>query len=548
MITLQCLLEFQNTQDKEIVLNLMRRFSSAMRYAYQRLLEGEKRKDLKKQLSKLFNINTRYSDDAIFLAQSTISSCEERGQNPKKLIFGSRKLFEQLKRNHLTGKRIRKLKAKWKESRQGNLYSRGDKSKQGNLNLRFQWVNDELYLRINTGDRQYIYAKVIRDVKREKDKWIDFMFMLENAYQTNQWFPYSVRLKTKNGKLYAFISIEEKTPPIKIKKDNGIIGIDVNAYPFHLALAFASKDGNLEKYQSINLNELLEANSEKRQYSEWQIAHKIIEIAKEEKKAISIENLNKLPKGKRGDGFAKLRGRLQKWSYKRLLNKIEILARRNGIEIIKVNPAYTSVIGKLKYAPQYNMDKDIAGAYVIARRGLGYKERLPKNYKQLLNDTDFLSYTIARIEDNIAKLKQKLKEEKNEYKRNKLKSKLTKLRKNLKTLQKHLESGKSESSSQQPVNQRKEQVRGLPAGRHKSWQVLSIALAFCCLERSYRDLSPLKRVIVSKDWIAVANRLAPVLGAGTMTLPKYRLLGSEVSEMAEYKYPNPSCANFVQFG
>jgi hypothetical protein len=55
-------------------------------------------------------------------------------------------------------------------------------------------------------------------------------------------------------------------------------------------------------------------------------------------------------------------------------------------------------------------------------------------------------------------------------------------------------------------------MRGLPTGRHKSWQVLSIALAFCCLEKSYRDLSPLKRVIISKDWIAVANRLAPVLG------------------------------------
>jgi hypothetical protein len=27
----------------------------------------------------------------------------------------------------------------------------------------------------------------------------------------------------------------------------------------------------------------------------------------------------------------------------------------------------------------------------------------------------------------------------------------------------------------------------LPTGRHKSWQVLSIALAFCCLEKSYRD-------------------------------------------------------------
>jgi len=543
MITLQCQLEFQNRQDEKTVLNLMRRFSSAMRYAYQRLLEGKKRKDLKKYLSKLFNINTRYSDDAIFLAQSIITSCKEGGQNPNKLIFGSRNLFEQLKKNHLTGKRIRKLKIKWKESRQGNLYLRGDKSKQGNLNLRFGWIDNELYLRINTGDRQYIYAKVIRDVKREKDKWIEFMFMLESAYQTGEWFPYSVRLKTKNGKIYAFISIEEKLPPITIKRDNGIIGIDVNAYPFHLALSFTSKDGNLEKYQSISLNELLEANSEKRQYLEWQIAHKIIEIAKEEKKAISIENLQKLPKGKRGDGFVKLRIRLQKWSYKRLLEKIEILAKRNGIEIRKVNPAYTSVIGKLKYAPQYNIDKDIAGAYVIARRGLGFKERLPKNYKELLNDTEFLSYTIARIENNIAELKQKLKEEKNEYKRNKLKTQINKLRKNLKTLQKHLESGKSKTATQYPVNQWKEQVRGLPAGRYKSWQVLSIALAFCCLEKSYRDFSPLKRVIISKDWIAVANRLVPVLGAGTMTLPKYRLLGTEVSEMAEYKYPNPSCAN-----
>jgi IS605 OrfB family transposase len=534
-------------QDKEAVLDLMRRFSSAMRYTYQRLLEGEKRKDLKKKLSKLFDINTRYSDDAILLAQSTISSCKERGQNPKKLIFGSRKLFEQLKKNHLTGKRRKQLKAKWKESRQGNLYSRGDKSKQGNLNLRFEWINDKLYLRINIGNRQYIYAKVIRDVKREKDKWIEFMFMLENAYRYKAWFPYSVRLKVKNGNIYAFISIEERLPPITIKKDNGIIGIDVNAYPFHLALAFTSKDGNLEKYERINLNKLLEVNSEKRRYLEWQIAHKIIEIAKRESKAISIENLQKLPKGKRGDGFAKLRRRLQKWSYKRLLDKIEVLARRNGIELVKVNPAYTSVIGKLKYSPQYNIDKDVAGAYVIARRGLGFKERLPKNYKELLNDADFLSYAIARIKNNITKLKQKLEEEENEYKRNRLKTKLNKLRKNLKTLQKHLESGKSKSATQHPVNQRKEQVRGLPTGRHKSWQVLSIALAFCCLERSYRDLSPLKRVIISKDWIAVANRLVPVLGAGAMTLPKYRLLGSEVSEMAEYKYPNPNCS-FVQFG
>jgi IS605 OrfB family transposase len=512
------MLEFQSEQDREVVLDLMRRFSSAMRFVYQRLLEGKDRKELKKYLAELFNINTRYAGDAIFLAQSLLLSCKESQQNPKKVIFGSRGLFEQLKKKHLNGKRREKLKTKWREARQGNLFSRGDKEKQGNLNLRFQWIDSELYLRINTGNRQYVYAKVIRSVKREKDKWLDFMFMLENALQTKEWFPYSVRLKLKNGKVYAFVSFEEKPSSITITRDNGVIGIDMNAYPYHLALAIVSKDGNLEGYQSISLNELLDASSEKRQYLEWQVAHKVIELAKEEKKAIAIENLKKLPKGRRGDGFAKLRSILQKWSYKRLLEKIEVLAKRNGIEVRKVNPAYTSVIGKLKYAPQFNIDKDVAGAYVIGRRGLGFKERLPKNYKKLLDDKEFLSFSLAVVEDKIAKLRGKIKEERNKYKRNRLRAELAKLKKNLKELQKYLQSGKSEPATQQPVNLRKEQVRGGVETPQKSWQVLSVALAFSCLEKFYRDFSPLKRVIVSGDWVGVARRLAPFPGQGATVL------------------------------
>jgi len=530
MITLQCLLEFSSNQDREVLLDLMRRFSAAERYAYKRLLEGHKRKELKKNISRLFDINTRYSDDAIFLAQSIISSRKKKGQNLKEVVFGSRKIFEKLNKNHLNGSRKEELKTKWRESRQGNLYSRGDKSKQGNLNLRIErmdngemdngviGIDNELYLRINTGNKQYIYAKIVRTVKREKDKWISLMFMLEQAHLTGEYFPYSIRLKLKNGKVYAFVSIEEKLPPITIKKDSGIIGIDINAYPFHLALAIAGKDGNLDRYKSISLNELLDAGSEKREYLEWHIAHQIVEIAIKENKAISMEDLEKLPKGKRGDGLPKLRSRLQKWVYKRLLNKIEITARRIGIEVKKVSPAYTTLIGKLKYAPQYNIDKDIAGAYVIARRGLGFKEKLPENYKDLLNDTEFLAYSIARIEDNITNIKQKIKDEKNQYRKNKLKSTLAKIKKDLTTLQTHLlyiQSGKSKPSPQQPVNLRKEHVSGLPVGRQKRWQVLSTALTFCCLEKSFRDFSPLKRIIVSGDWTAMVSRLAPLPGNGT---------------------------------
>jgi cell division ATPase FtsA len=211
-----------------------------------------------------------------------------------------------------------------------------------------------------------------------------------------------------------------------------------------------------------------------------------------------------------------LRQKLQKWVYKGLLQKIEIVARRNGIQVIKVNPAYSSIIGKLKYAPLYNIDKDTAGAYVIARRGLGFKERLPQNYKKLLKDAEFLSYAIARIEDKIAKLKQEIRNEKNEYKRNRLKSSLWKTRKELDSLLRYLRgSGESESASQQAVNRELKPMRGRASALQKSWQVLSVAFAFSCLG-SLRDFSPLKRVLISRDWAGVANKASPShLGQGT---------------------------------
>jgi len=516
-VTVECLLAFDKEEDKGQVLAFMRKFSSMVRFAYKRLLHGAERKELRKLLSRKYGINARYSGDAILLAQQALDSCVERVQNPKKLVFGSRELFEQLKKKHLTGKRRDELRQKWEERRYGVLYSRGEKSKEGNLNLRLANLNNQWYLRINLGNGEYVWAKVIRSAKRKTDKWISFISSIEHAEKTGDWFPYTVRLKLRNGKVYAQFSREEKLPEVVITKDNGVIGIDINAYPFHLALVHTAKDGNLEKYERLSLDQLLEGNSDKREYVSWQTAHQVVEIAKRERKAIVIENLTRLPKGKRGDGLPKLRQRLQKWVYKALLQKIEIVARRNGIQVVKVNPAYTSIIGKLKYAPLYNIDKDTAGAYVIARRGLGFKERLPKNYKALLKDADFLSYTIAKVEDKIAKLKQEIREEKNEYKRNRLKSILWKTRKELDTLLRYFrESGESESATQQAVNRELKPMRGGVQTLQKSWQVLSVALAFSCLE-SFRDFSPLKRVILTRDWAGAAKRkgIVPLPGQGT---------------------------------
>jgi IS605 OrfB family transposase len=74
----------------------------------------------------------------------------------------------------------------------------------------------------------------------------------------------------------------------------------------------------LQSYKSIYLSHLLKYKSRNRkEYEEWLIAHEFVRFAKEKNKAIAIEDIQKLPKGKRGDGKAKLRKILQFFSYRR---------------------------------------------------------------------------------------------------------------------------------------------------------------------------------------------------------------------------------------
>jgi IS605 OrfB family transposase len=293
-----------------------------------------------------------------------------------------------------------------------------------------------------------------------------------------------------------------------------VIGIDVNARPFHLAIAEVSPDGNLQSYKSIYLSHLLRCRSRNRkEYEEWLIAHEVIRFAKEKGKAIAIEDIQKLPKGKRGDGKAKLRKILQFFSYRRILKKIESLAIQEGIEVVKVNPAFTSVIGMMKYCPQYFIDKDIAGAYVIGRKALGFQEEIPENYKKLLKSQIYIQYALWRLGKMEEDLKNKLKQEKNKYKANGIKRDLRRLKREKKFFERFLmetnKSSQSEPETQKQGNLRKEPVRGEKSSQ-KLWRVLRVAFAIALLGKSFvRDFSPLRSVVVQGRWEGIAERLGP---------------------------------------
>jgi hypothetical protein len=187
-----------------------------------------------------------------------------------------------------------------------------------------------------------------------------------------------------------------------------------------------------------------------------------------------------------------------------------------GVEVMEVHPAYTSVIGMLKYAPQLSIDKDVAGAYVIGRRALGFKEDMPENYERLLKDKAYLEFALKRYEERERELRELIEKESNEYKRNPLKSELRSVEYAKELLTNFIQSLQSEPSGCEGANGRNpEQGRGSKVSS-VAWQVLKVALLFPILGRVLpRDLSPLKPVLVEGAWDRVRSRLVPLEAGGT---------------------------------
>jgi hypothetical protein len=79
----------------------------------------------------------------------------------KPVVFGGKRLFEKLCKNHLTGKAREGIKKQWKEQRQGTLISIGSRAEKGNRLTRFEDLNGQLHLRITTGNREFIPLKPI---------------------------------------------------------------------------------------------------------------------------------------------------------------------------------------------------------------------------------------------------------------------------------------------------------------------------------------------------------------------------------------------------
>lgn len=189
------------------------------------------------------------------------------------------------------------------------------------------------------------------------------------AKRTGQ--PYQIELIRKNGHYFCRITLEEAEPAKILTSHQKIIGIDTN--PDGLALTLITRDGNFKQSWWIGNGELTNSRTKRRRNLIGETVKAAIEIAEAEGAAIVIEDLK-----------PKLSRKIHQFVYSRLLQGLEREAIRQGIEVIKVNPAYTSIIGRCKYQKQFGLSLHQSAALVIGRRGYGYREKLPKAVRYIL--------------------------------------------------------------------------------------------------------------------------------------------------------------------
>ncbi|MBM7855511.1 IS605 OrfB family transposase, partial [Desulfohalotomaculum tongense] len=409
---------FLDKEQKKYIDELMKLYCTAVRFGFNRLLEGVKIQSIRKLVQNKYNLNSRQANDAVYEAQTIISSQKEmvkyhyenaalkvkairerleKAKSPRKItgltaklnkwekklakwqkhldentiptvIFGGKKLFYERCKGNIT-------KEEWQTARNNRYVSRGDKAKGGNLNTRLYEAGGKIYLEIAAEPVQV--GKVVRykritvpvylahkpSKKTGKINGRNYRQMVIDYLKTGR--AYQVEIIRENDRYYVHVTFEEDIP-VPYKALNGAFGVDTN--PAGLGVTQTDYLGNFKGSVWINCPEWTYARAARRENLIGETAKLVADIVKNAECALVVEDL-KFKNDK--DVSAKFNRISHGFIYAKFLQAVERRALREGIPLKKIKPAFTSIIGVLKYQEQYGISNHEAAAYVIARRGMG---------------------------------------------------------------------------------------------------------------------------------------------------------------------------------
>jgi IS605 OrfB family transposase len=224
-----------------------------------------------------------------------------------------------------------------------------------------------------------IRAKMIDDLVRDQEisrkdaaKHLSVVkYMKDNMDNIDGALTY--RFKRDNKSWRVFVSTTVKPAKLVSSKARGALGVDINKD--HLALTEINHHGNVIDTWTLPMN-LYGKSSHQRSAIIGDMIKDLMAIAIKSKKPLVIESLDfKKKKASLKNQNEQYNSMLSALPYIQVKDMIEASASRHGIEVFKINPAYTSVIGRHKFMARYGLSIHHSAAMVIARRIFNYDEK-----------------------------------------------------------------------------------------------------------------------------------------------------------------------------
>ena len=350
--------------------------------------QPELMEDLKRRIKKAKQVLKRITKPEVrhqkkrrlaILEQKLQHQQQDRKDGMVRLCFGSKKLFRAQFSLEDNGYSCHEeWRSDWQGTRNNQFFVLGSKdetagcqgcvatvTEDGSISLRLRLPNalKEKYtlvsgLRFEHG-HEAIVASIGRNLSDDKKEWqaISYRFLKDD----------------KGWRVFATVSL----PEVKRISDLrfGVIGVDINES--HLAVTETDRFGNPVEFFSVPCA-TYGKTAEQRRAIIGEAVKEIMAFVIKQRKPLVIEKLDfrkkKTALEKQSSKYARM---LSSLAYTQIQTIIRARAFDAGIEVIEVNPAYTSVIGRYKFSGRYGMSGHNAAALVIGRRSIGFRESLP---------------------------------------------------------------------------------------------------------------------------------------------------------------------------
>lgn len=287
-------------------------------------------------------------------------------ENRHRLCFGGKKLFRaqfSLEENGFTSHED--WKKAW-QSRNDQFFTLGSKDESsgnqtctaalnidGSLSLRLRLpptleAKYGKYLKIDAVNFAYGQAAIVASLGNPEGQAISYRFKKD----------------AKGWRIFASTSLQKAK--LISQEQVGVIGIDLNID--HIACTETDRFGNLVEKKIFSWVSYGKSKGQLKALT-GEVCKEIIEWAKLVKKPLVIEKLDfQKKKTSLAEQKAKFARLLSSFAYGLFFHFIKAQGYRAGIAVHEVNPAFTSMIGRINYAKRYGLSIHLAAALCIARR------------------------------------------------------------------------------------------------------------------------------------------------------------------------------------